>query len=156
MGFFKSRKNAKIEELSLQVRNLTLDLEKALSDNRITKNAYTKQGKEISKLQEDLNSKTKSLVDLQNELNRSQPELDKEVLIASVRDKIRLEEIIGKYKPNVIFHAAAHKHVPLMEVNPQEAIKNNVVGTLNVAESNDIRIATPADGPSFCTAPSPK
>ena len=75
--------------------------------------------------------------DLQNELNRKVPELDKEVLIASVRDKIRLEEIFEEYKPNVIFHAAAHKHVPLMEVNPQEAIKNNVVGTLNVAECAD-------------------
>lgn len=75
--------------------------------------------------------------DLQNELNRNIPELDKEVLIASVRDRIRLEEIFQKYKPNVIFHAAAHKHVPLMEVNPQEAIKNNVIGTLNVAECSD-------------------
>ena len=75
--------------------------------------------------------------DLQNELNRNIPQLDKEVLIASVRDKRRLEEIFEEYKPNVIFHAAAHKHVPLMEVNPQEAIKNNVVGTLNVAECAD-------------------
>ena len=75
--------------------------------------------------------------DLQNELSRNYPELNKEVIIASVRDKKRLEEIFDEFKPNVIFHAAAHKHVPLMEVNPQEAIKNNVKGTLNVAECAD-------------------
>lgn len=100
MGFFKSRKNAKIEELSLQVRNLTLDLEKALSDNRITKNAYTKQGKEISKLQEDLNSKTKSLVDLQNELkaknneisNLSKNNIDLKVNLDSYFNEIEAKE----------------------------------------------------------------
>lgn len=59
------------------------------------------------------------------------------VLIASVRDKERMEEIFKKYKPNVVFHAAAHKHVPLMEVSPKEAIKNNVLGTYNVALLSD-------------------
>lgn len=78
-----------------------------------------------------------SAYDLQNELSRNMKELDKDVLIASVRDKNRLEEIFETYKPEVIFHAAAHKHVPLMEFNPQEAIKNNVVGTLNLAECAD-------------------
>jgi FlaA1/EpsC-like NDP-sugar epimerase len=63
--------------------------------------------------------------------------LNKEVLIASVRDRKRLEEIFAKYHIDVVFHAAAHKHVPLMEANPKEAIKNNVVGTLNVAECAD-------------------
>lgn len=72
--------------------------------------------------------------DLQMELNRTFPNLKKEVLIASVRDKKRLDLIFEKYKPEVVFHAAAHKHVPLMEVSPGEAIKNNVVGTLNTAE----------------------
>ena len=75
--------------------------------------------------------------DLQNELSRNYPKLNKEVIIASVRDKKRMEEIFEEFNPNVIFHAAAHKHVPLMEVNPQEAIKNNVKGTLNVAECAD-------------------
>lgn len=75
--------------------------------------------------------------DLQNELTRKFPELNKEVVIASVRDKKRLEKIFEQHKPNVVFHAAAHKHVPLMEGNPQEAIKNNVKGTLNVAECAD-------------------
>ena len=56
------------------------------------------------------------------------------VLIASVRDRDRMEEIFKTYKPQLVFHAAAHKHVPLMEISPQEAVKNNVFGTLNVAE----------------------
>lgn len=56
------------------------------------------------------------------------------MIIASVRDRFRLEKIFEEYRPEVIFHAAAHKHVPLMEDNSEEAIKNNVVGTLNVAE----------------------
>ncbi|EGT3616448.1 polysaccharide biosynthesis protein [Clostridium perfringens] len=72
--------------------------------------------------------------ELQNELRRKMPDLKKKVLIASVREEKRLENIFKKYKPQVVFHAAAHKHVPLMEDSPGEAIKNNVVGTLNVAE----------------------
>ncbi|MGL5354469.1 MAG: polysaccharide biosynthesis protein [Clostridium sp.] len=78
-----------------------------------------------------------SAYDLQNELSRNMKDLDKDVLIASVRDKKRLDEIFKDYRPQVVFHAAAHKHVPLMEFNPQEAIKNNVVGTLNLAECAD-------------------
>lgn len=54
-------------------------------------------------------------------------------LIASVRDYYRMNQIFERYKPDVVFHAAAHKHVPLMEVSPMEAIKNNVIGTFNVA-----------------------
>lgn len=59
------------------------------------------------------------------------------VLIASVRDEQRIDEIFAEYKPNVVYHAAAHKHVPLMEVSPKEAIKNNVIGTYNVAKMAD-------------------
>lgn len=72
--------------------------------------------------------------DLQNELSYKETELNKKVIIASVRDKARLNQIISAYRPNIIFHAAAHKHVPLMEDNPSEAIKNNVIGTLNIAQ----------------------
>ena len=72
--------------------------------------------------------------DLQNELKYKYPKLDLKVLIASVRDKRRLESIFETYSPNIVFHAAAHKHVPLMEESPMEAIKNNVFGTFNVAE----------------------
>ncbi len=59
------------------------------------------------------------------------------VLIASVRDNKRIDEIFNQYKPNVVFHAAAHKHVPLMEDSPREALKNNVIGTYNVATLAD-------------------
>lgn len=72
--------------------------------------------------------------DLQMELNYEFPKLNKEFVIASVRDFDRLKEIFEKYKPDVVFHAAAHKHVPLMENNPAEAIKNNVIGTYNVVK----------------------
>lgn len=72
--------------------------------------------------------------DIQNELKYKYPKLDLKVLIASVREKQRLESIFEKYSPNIVFHAAAHKHVPLMEESPMEAIKNNVFGTYNVAD----------------------
>ena len=75
-----------------------------------------------------------SVYDLQNELSRTVPNIEKIAIIASVRDRKRMANIFKKYKPQVVFHAAAHKHVPLMENNPGEAIKNNVVGTLNTAE----------------------
>lgn len=64
--------------------------------------------------------------------------LDFNVVIGSVRDVKRLDEVFEKYKPDVVFHAAAHKHVPLMEISPAEAIKNNVKGTFNVARAADI------------------
>ena len=72
--------------------------------------------------------------DLQNELLQQYPNINLVTLIASVRDRERLNQIYQTYQPNVVFHAAAHKHVPLMEVSPSEAIKNNVIGTLNCAE----------------------
>ena len=72
--------------------------------------------------------------DIQNELKYKYPNLKLTTLIGSVRDIDRLEEVFSEYKVNVVFHAAAHKHVPLMEDSPKEAIKNNVFGTLNVAK----------------------
>ena len=78
-----------------------------------------------------------NLYDIQNELLYLYPELNLVSVIANVREKPRLENIFRKYKPWVVFHAAAHKHVPLMEANPTEAIKNNVFGTMNVAECAD-------------------
>lgn len=71
--------------------------------------------------------------DLQNELAEKYTWLNVSVVIASIRDKKRIEEVIDLYRPRIIFHAAAHKHVPLMEYNPCEAIKNNIFGTYNVA-----------------------
>jgi len=75
--------------------------------------------------------------DLQNELLMKFKNLNLEVLIGSVRDKARLEHVFSVCKPDVVFHAAAHKHVPLMELSPGEAVKNNVFGTLNVAQTCD-------------------
>lgn len=71
--------------------------------------------------------------DLQMELQRSHPELHLEVLIGSVRNTHRVESIFEKYRPEIVYHAAAHKHVPLMEASPNEAIKNNVFGTYKTA-----------------------
>jgi len=68
------------------------------------------------------------------ELKRKYPYLDYKTEIASVRDLDKLDMLFNKYKPEILFHAAAHKHVPLMENNPEEAIKNNIFGTKNVAE----------------------
>lgn len=75
--------------------------------------------------------------DIENELKMNYNAQNIEVLIASIRDRKRIEEIFENYRPYVVFHAAAHKHVPLMEHNPSEAIKNNVFGTLNLVECAD-------------------
>ena len=75
--------------------------------------------------------------DLQNELLMRYKNLNLEVLIGSVRDKARVDHVFRVFKPDVVFHAAAHKHVPLMELSPGEAVKNNVFGTLNVAQAAD-------------------
>ncbi len=77
-----------------------------------------------------------NVYNLQNELKRKHKDLNLKVIIASVRDKLRIDEVMNSYRPDVVFHAAAHKHVPLMESNPCEAIKNNVFGTLNAAEAS--------------------
>ena len=73
--------------------------------------------------------------DIQQELKRNYPNLNLQVLIGSVRNTNRVEYVVGKYKPDLIFHAAAHKHVPLMEDSPNEAIKNNVFGTYKLAKA---------------------
>ena len=73
--------------------------------------------------------------EIQQELKRKYPGLHLETLIGSVRNTSRVDSVIESYRPDVIFHAAAHKHVPLMEDSPNEAIKNNVEGTYKVAQS---------------------
>ncbi len=75
--------------------------------------------------------------EIQQELRRDYPELDLEVLIGSVRNTMRVDEIFREYRPDIVYHAAAHKHVPLMEDSPNEAIKNNVFGSLKVAAAAD-------------------
>lgn len=71
--------------------------------------------------------------DVEQELKTRFPELDLKVLIGSVRDSRRIEGIFEKYRPEIVYHAAAHKHVPLMEASPCESIKNNVIGTYKTA-----------------------
>ena len=80
----------------------------------------------------EINENASYLMEL--ELKRKYPYLDYKTEIASVRDLDKLDMLFDKYKPEILFHAAAHKHVPLMENNPEEAIKNNIFGTKNVAE----------------------
>lgn len=78
-----------------------------------------------------------SVYDLQQELKHDYPDLNFIVLIGSVRNTHRINSIFEEYRPNVVFHAAAHKHVPLMEDSPNEAIKNNVFGTYKTAQAAD-------------------
>lgn len=75
--------------------------------------------------------------DIQNELRVSHPELDLITLIGSVRDSKRMDYIFNKYRPDIVYHAAAHKHVPLMEDSPNETVKNNVFGTLKTVQCAD-------------------
>ena len=75
--------------------------------------------------------------DIQQELLSKHPTLDLQVLIASVRNTNRINTIFEEFRPDIVYHAAAHKHVPLMEVSPNEAIKNNVMGTYKTALAAD-------------------
>ena len=75
--------------------------------------------------------------DIQQELIKKYPSLKLETLIGSVRNTNRIDSVIERYRPNIIYHAAAHKHVPLMEDSPNEAIKNNVFGTYKTARAAD-------------------
>jgi len=74
-----------------------------------------------------------SMFHLEQEISRSHPKAHIKYVMGDVRDKYRLEEVFDSFKPNVVFHAAAYKHVPMMEANPVEAIKTNVLGTMNVS-----------------------
>jgi FlaA1/EpsC-like NDP-sugar epimerase len=78
-----------------------------------------------------------SVFDLAAEIKDAFPALSFEVVIASVRSRERMEEVFRRYTPHVVFHAAAHKHVPLMEMNPKEAVVNNVLGTANLVDLAD-------------------
>ncbi len=78
-----------------------------------------------------------NVYDIEQELKRKYPTLNLLTLIASIRDKGKIEDVFAKYRPEIVFHAAAHKHVPLMETSPNEAVKNNVFGTYNVAKCAD-------------------
>lgn len=75
--------------------------------------------------------------EIQQELKRNYPELTLSTLVGSVRDQNRLDAVFEKYRPSIVYHAAAHKHVPLMEKSPNEAIKNNVLGTYKLVQTAD-------------------
>lgn len=77
-----------------------------------------------------------SAYDIQNELRRDYPGLNLVVLIASIRNTNRINQIFATYRPEIVYHAAAHKHVPLMEDSPNEAVKNNVLGTWKLVEAS--------------------
>lgn len=100
--------------------------------------------------------------DIQQELLREQPKLDLVVLIGSVRDENRINSIFEQYRPEIIYHAAAHKHVPLMEGSPNEAIKNNVLGSngsviplfkKQIAEGGPVTVTHPEIIRYFMTIP---
>ena len=78
-----------------------------------------------------------TVFELSNEIKNAFPDMEFEVVIASVRSRLRMREVFIKYKPHVVFHAAAHKHVPLMENNPKDAVINNVIGTKNMIDLAD-------------------
>ncbi len=76
-----------------------------------------------------------SAYELQHEIREAHPEANVLTLIGSVRDSVRIDEIFETYRPELVFHSAAHKHVPLMEDSPREAVKNNILGTFNVTDA---------------------
>jgi FlaA1/EpsC-like NDP-sugar epimerase len=78
-----------------------------------------------------------SLFFIERELRKNFPTVSMEAIICDITDKKRVEQIFGKYKPQIVIHAAAHKHVPLMELNPGEAVKNNIIGTKTVSDASD-------------------
>ncbi|MGM9665014.1 MAG: polysaccharide biosynthesis protein [Eubacteriales bacterium] len=75
--------------------------------------------------------------EIQQELKRKYPDLNLVTLIASIRDSVKMDDVFDKYRPDIVFHAAAHKHVPLMETSPNEAVKNNIIGTYKVVKCAD-------------------
>ena len=75
--------------------------------------------------------------EIEQELKRKHPELNLLTLIASVRDSVKMDDVFRTYRPGIVFHAAAHKHVPLMETSPNEAVKNNIIGTYKVVKCAD-------------------
>lgn len=81
-----------------------------------------------------LGNEENSIYEIEGELRQTQPGVALEPVIANIRDAPRMQQVFSQYRPAVVFHAAAHKHVPLMELHPDEAIKNNVTGTRIVAE----------------------
>lgn len=76
-----------------------------------------------------------SMFDIEGELRHRFPDVDIETVVGDIRDRTKVDRVLTRFRPHVVYHAAAHKHVPLMEANPDEAVANNVLGTRNVAEA---------------------
>jgi len=131
--------------LSRQAVQLDLDLIEAFAKDKtiLVTGAGGSIGSEMCKQLCVFNPKMLLLIEqaenplfhVERELHRQFPQVTIRTIICNITDRRRVEEIFEKYKPQVIIHAAAHKHVPLMELNPGEAIKNNVVGTQIVADT---------------------
>ncbi len=147
-GMFSKVRNVQIEDL-LARDEIVLDNKMISSDVRGKVIFVTGGGgsigselcRQLAKLEPEklviIDIYENNAYDIQMELKADFPDVDVEVLIASVRDINRMEILFDKYRPYAVFHAAAHKHVPLMEDSPCEAIKNNVFGTYNVAKCAD-------------------
>lgn len=84
-----------------------------------------------------LDNSENSIYEIERELKKLNPHIELVSLVKDIRDKQAIHDVFELYKPHVVFHAAAHKHVPLMEVNPEEAVKNNIMGTYNIARTAD-------------------
>ncbi|MHC4460999.1 MAG: polysaccharide biosynthesis protein [Planctomycetota bacterium] len=133
--------------LGREAVNLDLDLIEAFVKDKtiLVTGAGGSIGSEMSRQVCNFNPKLLLLIEqaenplfyIERELRKQFPSIPVKTIICNITDKIRVDEIFEKYKPQVVIHAAAHKHVPLMELNPGEAIKNNIVGTQIVADAAD-------------------
>lgn len=146
-NFFSQVKDFEIEDLLGRevVQHNILQIKTFLENKKILVTGATGSiGSELSKQIVKYNPKELILLDINENdlyflelfLRETYPEIKLNIEIGNIRDKKKMEYLFGKYKPQLVFHAAAHKHVPLMERNPEEAVKNNIYGTKNLIESS--------------------
>lgn len=146
-NFFSQVKDFEIEDLLGRevVQHNILQIKTFLENKKIlVTGAAGSIGSELSKQIVKYNPKELILLDINENdlyflelfLRETYPEIKLNIEIGNIRDKKKMEYLFGKYKPQLVFHAAAHKHVPLMERNPEEAVKNNIYGTKNLIESS--------------------
>lgn len=146
-NFFSQVKDFEIEDLLGRevVQHNILQIKTFLENKKIlVTGAAGLIGSELSKQIVKYNPKELILLDINENdlyflelfLRETYPEIKLNIEIGNIRDKKKMEYLFDKYKPQLVFHAAAHKHVPLMERNPEEAVKNNIYGTKNLIESS--------------------